>query len=159
MWVEGGSGVANLSDWLGSLDTLIKRHAATGSLADAWLRFTNAYLADAKSWGDWTGVATWIALTDVPLDGAKTSGLFRSIRSTTPNVSAGGVLFRVANTNSVTIGVHITGFPAERAMSAETSWYGLAPGDGADGNVTQLALQYSANTAVYDGSFRLGPEK
>ncbi len=44
-------------------------------------------------------------------------------------------------------------------MSAETSWYGFAPGDGADGNVTQLALQYSANTAVYDGSFRLGPEK
>ncbi len=34
VWVEGGSGVANLSDWPGHLDTLIKRHAATGSLAD-----------------------------------------------------------------------------------------------------------------------------
>lgn len=159
IWVEGGSGASNASSWETHLDALIKRHAPAGSLAEAWAGFMNAYLADSKSWGDWKNVPQWVALTDVTFDASKPSSLFRSTRMPTPLFSAGGILFRVANTPAVTIVAHITAFPSERAMKPETSWYGLAPGDTADGIATPISLQSLNALADYQGSFRLGPDK
>ena len=92
-------------------------------------------------------------------DPSKPSSLFRSTRLPTPLFSAGGILFRVANTPAVTIVAHITAFPADRAMKSDTSWYGVAPGDTADGTVTPLTFATANGLADYQGSFRLGPDK
>lgn len=159
VWVEGGSGRANVTSWETHLDNLVKRHAPGSSLADAWGSFMNAYLVDAKAWGDWKGLTPWVALTDVTFDAASPSSLFQSHRAPTPYFSAGGVLFRAANTNAVTIVTHITAFPAQRASESATSWYGLGAGDAADGTMTPLTLAFVSGKADYTGSFRLGAMK
>jgi hypothetical protein len=159
VWVEGGSGLANVSSWAAHIDGVVKRHSSTGSLAEAWAGFTRAYLVDARGWGDWKAVPPWVALTDVTFDATKASTLFSSRRMTTPLFSAGGVLFRVANTPAATIVMHITAFPAERASGSETSWYGLAPGESADGTITPITLGFVDGKADYQGSFRLGPDE
>ncbi len=159
VWVEGGSGTSNVSSWASHLDAIVKRHAPAGSLAEAWAGFMNAYLVDAKVWGDWGSVAQWVALTDVTFDAAKASTLFSSKRMPTPLFSAGGVLFRVANTPAATIVTHITASPAQRASESDTSWYAMAPGESADGIVTPITLGFVQGRADYQGSFRLGPDK